>query len=87
MCSAGEEERAHGHECRLKEADRFQAPCFTRDTVTQKPLQGGSRRAPQCGHADKPKFSLGKGHELICKGNSTYPMSLQKTELGPTDGG
>lgn len=51
-------------------ADQFQAPCFTSDTITQKPLQGGSRRAPQGGHADKLKFSLEKGHEATWKENS-----------------
>lgn len=70
MCVQPESERKHTRmSVDSSKADQFQAPCFTSDTITQKPLQGGSRRAPQGGHADKLKFSLEKGHEATWKEN------------------
>lgn len=50
------------------EVDRFWAPCLRRDAVTGH-FKEDSRRAPQCWHADKPKFSREKGHVVPWKQN------------------
>lgn len=65
MCVQLEGETEHVHERGdSREAGQLQAPGFTRDTATQKPHQGGSRRAPQRGHAKKSKFGLERDHRV-----------------------
>lgn len=55
------------------EVDQFRAPCLRRDAVTSH-FKEVSRKAPQCWHANKPKFSQkkamwshGKGIRLILR--------------------
>lgn len=70
MCIQPERKRKHTEvSVDVGKADQFQAPCFTRDIVTQKPLRRGLRRASQGGHADKSTFSLEKSHEATWKEN------------------